>query len=846
MNRVVFLFFLLLSLQALAQRDFLVVFEGQIKDLLDQQNLYGVTLDVMQQDAVLTKVISDERGVFYASARIQQGANVKLRLTKGAYLTKYVALDLTQMKGLTTNAYGLQLLDQAVFNMYKLKPNVDLSFATNQPTAQYTWSANDKALLPNVSVQQEADAKAKVAYQKAIDQQKIDRLLLVASKYDVPGSLEKALPFYDSILAIDATQAKASARKASIQQTIKDEKELAAKKSEQAALLAEAQAAKTSGDLSLAEQKIKAANLILPGNSAVQAEQLSITNLQNEKKQKQAKQTAFQKAWDNAQNALSKGNTTLATQYFTEAEKIQPEEKPRVEQELQKIKNTVQDKDTEIKLNKILTAADVQFKSLKGNVTEKQLMDVLEKYKQADKLIALFHKQVLIDQYSKKLQDGMKLVTDKLDNLSTVYQSQLAKANEHYENDQLPMAQKVLGAPAMESRKNEPEVIELQKKIVFKGQFLAKNEGAYRMLKEGKDKQVALKALEDAQSFGKQQESYLKGSELPRLQKSIDSLKTILNPTKPLLKDAEIATTPSGIQLSAPGEAVADGSQAFNDLHQTRTAAQEAPYRQQQAIATDIQYRNYFSQQAAEVASYETAGQLDQTRTAREIQAKQNDQAQNQLQDQSVKVAQQTEVAINQRNATAEGHQHDNEINLQVWKDAKDYQTQQALKEQQAVEQAGLERINEVQNIKDLQARSQGQEAENKSKDLNQKTQEVTFTKQQQLEQAEQNSAAQLQKIQQTAGSRVELKTTPNYLKDENGVLFPSNTMTEKTYQIKNKEGFVTKVVVRRVVVDPNGHGVVFEQTTDEAGRTYFTRDGQVCTEYIWFNESTGASVLKK
>lgn len=846
MNRIVSLFFFLLSLQALAQRDFLVVFEGQVKDLLDQQNLYGVTLDVMQQDAVLTKVLTDERGKFYASARIQQGAALQLRLTKGSYLTKYVALDLSSMQGLTANTYGFQLLDNVVFNMYKLKPNVDLSFATNKPTDQYTWSQSNKALSQNTSLQLEADNKAKVAYQNAINQQQIDRLLAAATKLDVPGSMEKALPYYDSILVINPEQSKASARKASILQSIKDEQELAAKKSQQAALLAEAQAAKASGDLSLADQKIKAANQILPGNSAVQAEQLAITNLQNEKKQKLEKQTAFQKAWDNAQNALNKGNTTLATQYFTEAEKIQPEEKPRVEQELQKIKNTVQDKDTEIKLNKLLTAADVQFKSLKGNVTEKQLMDILEKYKQADKLIALFHKQVLIDQYSKKLQDGMKLVTDKLDNLSTVYQSQLAKANEHYDNDQLPMAQKVLGAPAMESRKNEPAVIELQKKIVFKGQFLAKNEGAYRTLKEGKDKQVALKALEDAHSFGKQQESYLKGTELPRLQKSIDSLKTVLNPAKPLQKDSEVASTPTGIQLTAPGEAVSDGSQAFNDLHQTRSAIEEGPYRQQQAIRTEIDYKNYFNQQAAEVGSMETAGQLALTKSQRELQAKQNNQTQNQLQDQSVKVAQQTEFAIKERNELAEAHQLDNQTNLQAWKDAKDYQTQVEIKEQQAVEQAGLERINQVQNIKELQYKQQGQDAENKSKDLNQRNQEVTYVKNQQQEQAETNSAAQQQNIQKIAASRVELKTTPNYLKDENGVLFPANSLTEKTYQIKNKEGYVTKVIVRRVVVDPNGHGVVFEQTTDESGRTYFTRDGQVCTEYIWFNESTGASVLKK
>jgi len=135
---------------------------------------------------------------------------------------------------------------------------------------------------------------------------------------------------------------------------------------------------------------------------------------------------------------------------------------------------------------------------------------------------------------------------------------------------------------------------------------------------------------------------------------------------------------------------------------------------------------------------------------------------------------------------------------------------------------------------------------ENKSIDMAKKVQDLDYTKQQQHIQSEKTSVDQQLKIQQIASSRVELQTTPNYLRDENGVLFPNNSFTEKTYQIKNKEGFVTKVVIRRVVVDPNGHGVVYEQTTDESGRTFFTRDAQVCTEYIWFNESKGANVLKK
>ena len=53
-------------------------------------------------------------------------------------------------------------------------------------------------------------------------------------------------------------------------------------------------------------------------------------------------------------------------------------------------------------------------------------------------------------------------------------------------------------------------------------------------------------------------------------------------------------------------------------------------------------------------------------------------------------------------------------------------------------------------------------------------------------------------------------------------------------------------MIVRRVVVDKNGYGVVFEQTTKEDGVNTFTRNDQVITDYIWFNESTGANVIEK
>jgi hypothetical protein len=101
-------------------------------------------------------------------------------------------------------------------------------------------------------------------------------------------------------------------------------------------------------------------------------------------------------------------------------------------------------------------------------------------------------------------------------------------------------------------------------------------------------------------------------------------------------------------------------------------------------------------------------------------------------------------------------------------------------------------------------------------------------------------------KIQKMKDYQKYYETTPNYLKNEAGVLYEKNKMTEVIYKIKNLQGYVSSVVVRRIVVDTNGYGVVYEQTTNESGKNSFTRNGLPITETIWFNESTGLNVVKK
>jgi len=199
------LYFVLLLIPAglFAQRDFLVVIEGSTTNLLDQRAVVGVTIDIMQQDAVLTKVLSNQSGQFYASAKISQGQPIQVRLTKGGFLTKQVLLDLTTLQSQSSSPGGLQLIRNLTCELYELRPDVDLTFAKNAVTDKYVWS--NGALVHVPLVKTDADQKAKAAYQLAIDQKAYQRHMLAAEKANAAQNQDQAVVYLDSALLVFQT-----------------------------------------------------------------------------------------------------------------------------------------------------------------------------------------------------------------------------------------------------------------------------------------------------------------------------------------------------------------------------------------------------------------------------------------------------------------------------------------------------------------------------------------------------------------------------------------------------------------------------------------------------------------
>ena len=156
------------------------------------------------------------------------------------------------------------------------------------------------------------------------------------------------------------------------------------------------------------------------------------------------------------------------------------------------------------------------------------------------------------------------------------------------------------------------------------------------------------------------------------------------------------------------------------------------------------------------------------------------------------------------------------------------------------------ERQNTLDNERIIIDRENGVDNEERLYDSQKQMRRFGFEVQQRDSLAKTGSEDRLRALESLKSSKPSFVTQPNYLKDENGVLFPSNKMTQRVFKRTNAQGDVTSVTIQRVVVDPNGYGVVYEQTTDQSGQAFYTRNNASVSEHVWFNESPGTDVVQK
>ena len=491
------------------------------------------------------------------------------------------------------------------------------------------------------------------------------------------------------------------------------------------------------------------------------------------------------------------------------------------------------------------------LKQAKSYSKEKNLKLSIEKYNEAELLSSKLSNSSSNQLYISSLKAEKTKLLEVKNSEDLVFNSQLIKANEYFALGQngYAKAKLILRTDPMRGRVNDPKVIELTDKINQMESYFSMKKTAYLLVKSKKKNQEAITSLKITQEKAILNQKIIPQNELAQLKKSIDSLENIINPMLALIPKKVIpaSTQDQGTILLAPGEIhTGKNSDAYKDILLNKEKKENAATYKMEIIKNDLEYTTNFistitaSQgQDAQVQINEIKNDIDSILSDEQ---KNNEQRQYQMQKQIATLNQDINernlsvIAQNELIATEIGEKK-NQLDI-TQKKLNDENSERLEKQMDAI-QINKDRILIIEQERHDTEEDRLAEQQKMINKL-----DYAHYQKDSILKAEIDSRST--KIQKMKDYQKYYETTPNYLKNEAGVLYEKNKMTEVIYKIKNLQGYVSSVVLRRVVVDTNGYGVVYEQTTNESGKNSFTRNGLPITETIWFNESTGLNVVKK
>jgi len=841
----IFLFFSIYNYNAQAT-SVTISLDGSVNSFVTHAKLFGVTLYMMQNDKTISKSVTDNYGNYSISGKVNILEPIDLLISKPGFISKKVLFDIATLKinKNRADATTLELVEELVIELYELKPGADLNFAKIGYAEKFTWDQPSFIVKPDPKTKNDLDKKVLEAYEKAELNSASRKFSTLGDQAATKKEYSKAISYYDSALVVSPKDTVIQKKKATINQEWEAKKQEESKKREFDIFKEAGDVAFKNSNWPIAENKYNEAAKLYPNDAYIKGQLQKITNEKQKAEEEIKNKTNYDKAIKEANNFVTAKKYDEAITKYNEAIKLQPNQKGFIESEIAKIKGGMSDESLEISVKKDLkTASELANKS--------KLDEAIKTYRQVEPTISRFSNQALIDKYSKEVKEGIQSVQAKKDSEDQAYKAQLAKAQENFTKGPsfYNVAKNILNSDPMKSKVNEPEVLELKDKIEKMEAYYLEKSKAYKSISDKKDAE-ALSQLNKAIQNLVISKKIAPLTEKKQLQKSIDSLNLLVKPS-PTVNKTVTPTTPTSnsIKLTAPGEIVVsnDPTQtAFNDMFESTEKYKAQPLNQQQRAKDAYEYDNYFNStliaerqddEKNRVLTYANATEM----TRKEVQA---DAILTQYQQEDRKL--QAEKEVERQNAIAKQTQEQLSQNIDNWKDRSDYlkiETDRAIQEQYVAQIASIDK-NKAQaqlynesiysDVVDRQGQQQQrieniQYANYKQDSLNRNDQEVRSN--------------QIQKLMDYKDPKVE---SPNNLQDENGVPFEKNKMTERVYKIKNSNDEVIKVIVRRVVVDKSGYGVVFEQITNDSGMTYYTRNGATVPDFIWFNDSTGENVIEK
>lgn len=874
------------SLDSIQAQTFELILPGYVNNYNTKVKLSGATLYVIQDGKTLSKAITNSGGVYSISAKINKNIPFEIIASKPKYLSKRIYFDFKALKFKGNNAV-IQAAEELLIELFQVRQGVTIVVGPNEYAEKFLWDDNQNIMIPDLAFKKLADDKIITAFKDAENQAVVSKFMTKAETFAQIKNYEKAISYCDSALVSNSKDSivikKKIAFKKNLDAVLAEEK----RQEEIKLMAAEGDALIGLGNLDAAMVKFTELGKKDLGNVYASKQMEVIKQLKKVKVEEDADAKKLIVIKTNAVKFQTAKKYKEAIAEYDKALKlkIKQEEKDKINIEIASLNTYLKSAALEIEIlnelksTKLLNATGAYDKSklsytkidnliaqlltesskkIQRDLVNKQIDEsigkelktaydlnsknqydkAIETYKKAEILVGYLTDENLKNSKLVEVKGRVQEVLKKKEEEEKKYKIALDQVALAIDNapGKLAEANALLAKEPLKSKATTPEAIALKVRLGAITKYY-KDKPAKIKVVASKDSAKALVAIKEL--FVLAQSTKVSNAELLRVTISLDSLQKIVSPVK--------ITKPktAGIKLSIPGEQVAGNStDVFQQLDFTRIESEKAKATYLIDLKNDIDKENEFRTLTEASRQADAAQEVQDQKTEIELIGIENQAGAIERQKEMAKIVNATNLSIQQREqlVVVEGERRAKEIQLMK----NDMDAQALLKQNELAQIHALQELQvlkaktEIELINIEKAKENIERAAQLQKnktifEYNQFQKDSINKKQQEL------AAKELDKIK----NYVPVNTTsPNYIRDEKNNCFPWNAVTERVYEIKNTDGYVVTVIVRRVVVDTNGFGVVYEHTRNERGISSFTCNGSTITEFIWTNESKGANVI--
>ena len=838
MIRILFLVMFLLSFSASSQKKIEISLEGFINNFSSKEKLFGASLYLFQDGRMVSKSLSDSKGSYFISGNISTKISFDVMVSKPGFITKKVLLDFKDLKVQNPNGI-LQAMEELTIELFEIKDGVDLGFIENTYAEKFHWDTKSNQAVPDEKFKKDVEDQVLLAYSKMSDINKAEtfkekmKLALKENKF------QEAMIHVDSALFYNSNDATLLNNKAQIEASILKQAKDIEKRIEFDGLKEQGNVAYTSGDYIAAEGFYNDA-VKLFGDNQIKYKLKKIEEYKVRISQLESNKEKLNRLRISADSLLSISEFDNAIGKLREIQFLDPNQRTKIQSEMKEIKKKKKNSNYENTIQKYIEIAN-RLENSKDSLDASLLF-----YERAESSISNLSDQILIDKFKIQVRDGIESVRVKKSKEREAFYQQLDKANSNFLKgpDFYDKAIKILDSDLMKPYRGEPEMIKLKNRILSMDQFYNLKKGAFTNYV--KNSTMAISDLKKALKIGNDNFSVTPKTDLNEIRDSLQSWTGSTGLSSSSQSSTVSGYNNSGSVVRTPG-IVHSGSDvdAYNDLALTMKRKKSDPLEDLQDVKNDIDYEVYFNNTVNAVRNEKSADEMKTFQNEIEIKEREVALQKIELQKEQDEERQNLESAVKSRNEYALFQQEASAEQIKKWNDEKDYLIELELLNQARRNQSFEEknRIHENERILLLEENDMASEQRQyKSQDHLMKLDRDRFIKDSLEKLGGENRALEVEKLK---SFKPEYATQPNFLKNEDGILFAPNAVTEGVFKIENSKGFVISVIVQRVVVDSNGYGVVYEKTTKENGSSYYSRNGAAITEYIWFNESMGQNVIE-